>query len=377
MSDIARSAIVHGDDAERVAAELAATLAARDLAIAFVFADWRLDPHALAGALHRALAPAASVGCTTIGVVGATPGDARPAAGALGLYGGWVRAGVGVATELAASPLTRSRAAVERAASALGHTAMALDPARHVAITLVDGKCGCEEAFCIGSAAAAPHVRVVGGSAATEIASARDSFVWANGEALAGAAVVVVLDSAVPLHAVTSSHLVGTELRTVVTASSGRTIDELDGAPAGPRLRELLATIGAELDEQRPSGYSFARFVDGVPYVRSMTRVADGRIHLASAVEPGHVLRVMRSGDLVGATARDLATAAARVGGTIAALLAFSCIGRHWEASSRGLERELAAAYARYPTTGFQSFGEQTGMLLVNHTLTGLAIGAA
>jgi hypothetical protein len=40
----------------------------------------------------------------------------------------------------------------------------------------------------------------------------------------------------------------------------------------------------------------------------------------------------MRSGDLIGTTRRDLAAAAERVGGTMAALLAVSCIGRHVEA---------------------------------------------
>ena len=39
-------------------------------------------------------------------------------------------------------------------------------------------------------------------------------------------------------------------------------------------------------------------------------------------------------------------------------------------------ERELAATYAGYPMVGFQTVSEQSGMLLVNHTLTGLAIGA-
>ena len=61
--------------------------------------------------------------------------------------------------------------------------------------------------------------------------------------------------------------------------------------------------------------------------------------------------------------------------GGMSAFLAFSCIGRHWEAAARGIERELAEVYATYPTVGFQSFGEQSGMLLCNHTLTGLVIG--
>ena len=60
----------------------------------------------------------------------------------------------------------------------------------------------------------------------------------------------------------------------------------------------------------------------------------------------------------------------------MAALLAVSCVSRHWEAAARGIERDLAEVYAAHRTIGYQSSGEQSGMLLVNHTLTGLAIGA-
>jgi hypothetical protein len=263
---------------------------------------------------------------------------------------------------------------VHRAARALDTSADKLDSQRHVAFTLVDGSCGHEEAFCIASAATAPQIRMVGGSAATEVGSkTRRAFVWANGEAIADAGIVVLLDSKLPFEAVTSSHLVATQMKAVVTAATGRTIAELDGKPAGERLRELVGQLG---DESRPSEYSFARFVDGIPYVRSMTQIEGERIHLACSVEVGQVLRLMRPGDLIGQTTRDLAAARSRLGGELAALIAFSCIGRHWDAAARGLEGPLAETYATYPTVGFQSFGEQTGMLLVNHTLTGLAIGA-
>ena len=107
-----------------------------------------------------------------------------------------------------------------------------------------------------------------------------------------------------------------------------------------------------------------------------MFRIAGERLILSSAVEPGHVLRVMRPGDLVRTTQRDLATAAERVGGTMAAFLAFSCLARHTEAASRAGECELATTYAAYPMIGFHTVSEQSGMLLLNHTLTGLAIGA-
>jgi hypothetical protein len=360
-----------------VAGELVERLREGDdpLRLVIVFADWRLDAAALARELHRGFGTTPTIGCTASGVIGAAP-SALPAAVALGLYGEWVRAGIGVAAELTKSPIVRSRDAIGRAAAALGKRPEQLDPARHVAFTLVDGTCGNEDAFCIGSAAAAPQIRVVGGAASTEIDPALRAAVWANGEALSDAGLVVALETEHKFEAITSQHHVATDLKTVVTAASARTIEELDGVPAARRLRELLDRIEVTIDPERPSGISFARFVDGVPYVRSITRIEGDSVQLATAVEPGHVLRIMRSGDLIGRTRADLRAAADRIGGA-SALIAFSCLGRHWEAAARGLDAQLAGVYAEFPTVGFQSFGEQTGMLLVNHTLTALAIGDA
>ena len=371
---IARQAVARGTDAERVALDIVEGLRGPDLRFAFVFADWQLDPHIIARVTQRGLDPAPVAGGTTTGVIAR---DAAPGAAAvgLGLYGDWARIGIGVAPDLPKSALTRSRDAVRTAAVALGTKVEALDPARHIGISLIDGKCGHEEAFCIGSAAAAPQIRFVGGCAASDPQDPRRPYVWVRGEAMCDSAIALLLESELPFCAVTSAHLVPTERRTVVTAAAGRVIEELDGQPAAERLHTLVDDLGETLDDAQPLQYSFARYIDGVPYVRSITHIADGRIHLASSVEAGHVLRVVRPVDLVGTTRRDLAATAERVGGSVAALLAFSCLARQLEASARGLESELAEAYAAYPTTGFQSFGEQSGMLLVNHTLTGLAIG--
>ncbi|HEU0029600.1 MAG TPA: FIST N-terminal domain-containing protein [Kofleriaceae bacterium] len=365
--------MAEGVDAEHVAKQLVDELRAPDLECAFVFADWRLDPNVIARVTQRGLSPARVVGGTSVQVIGSR--TLSMAAVGLGLYGDWLRVGIGMAPELSKSPLTRSRDAVHTAAMALGLSTETLDPSRHVGITFVDGRSGHEEAFCIGSAAAAPQIRFVGGCAAIDINTPGKTYVWAHGEVMSDAGIVVLLQSALPCYAVTSSHLVPTELKTVVTAASGRNILELDGRPALARLTELVAKLGDTLDRPQPS-HCFARYIEGTPYVRSIMGFEGDQLRLASAVEVGHVLRIMRPGDLIGQTRRDLAIAAERVGGTMSALLAFSCMGRHWEAGARGLEKELAETYAAYPTTGFQTLGEQSGMLLVNHTLTGLAIGA-
>lgn len=376
MASFARQVVATGTDATKVAAKLVEELAPSGdeaLRLVLVFADWRLDPAVMAQATYRGLR-APVVGGTTLGVIGrGVPIDGVSAVG-VGFYGDWLRVGLGVAPELPTAALARSRDAVHHAATMLGTTPNALDSSRHIGISLVAGTCGYEEAYCVGSASAAPRIRFVGGCTSTELAAGKPAAVWVNGEVLTDAGVVILAASELPFQALTSAHLVPTDARTVVTAVSGRMIEELDGHPAAPRLRALVRELGDAFDE-RCLTHMFARYIDGVPYVRSIVKVDGTRLQLASNVEPGHVLRVMRSGNLIAQTADDLAAAAERVGGSVASMLAFSCVLRHVEAKSRSLARELAGAYSQYPTVGLQTFGEQTGMLLVNHTLTGLAIG--
>jgi hypothetical protein len=372
---IARQVLATGGSSAELARALVDRLASPALQIAFVFADRRLDPLAFAGIQRLLSGPV--VGATASGVIG--PGSVpagAPAAVGLGLYGDAVRVGVSVAPELSRAALSRGRDAVHHAAISLGTTVDALDPGRHVAITLFDGRSGHEDAFCIGTAASAPKIRFVGGAPAIEIDDERPTVLWAKGEVLTDAGIVVVLDCEQPFHAVSSSHLVPTEVRTVVTAANGCVIQELDGRPAAPRLRHLVAGLGDVLDEPRPA-HALARYLDGVPYVRTLHRVDGDHLVLANAVEVGHILRVMRPGDLIRTTRRDLETASDRVGGTMAAFVGFSCGGRHAEAALRHSDADLMATHAAYPMIGIRTLSEQSGMLFVNHTLTGLAIGAS
>jgi hypothetical protein len=371
-----RRAVALGTDAAEVAAALIRQLTpAADLALVVVFCHWSLDPAVVAAATARGLAPARVVGCTAIDVTG--PGVRRGEVGAvaLGIGGALLQVGVGVARDLSHAALTTSRAAVEAAAAQLGETASSLDPRRHVAITLVDGTCGQEESFCIGSASAAPQLQVVGGAAGHARTPTARSLVFADGEVVPDGGVVIVLACGYPFAVVTSSALEPTELRTVVTAARGRIIQELDGQPAAARFRELVAQLGGDLDHAPSAQFPFARYISNVPYVRTVERIEGTTLRLGGAVDPGQVLRCMRPGDLLGTTRADLARTEARLG-PLGAFLAFSCVGRHEEAEHRGLEPALTATYASYPTVGFETFGEQTGLLLVNHTLTGLAIGA-
>lgn len=382
---LGRQAYATGADSAAVATALAEGLAGATPALVLVFADHRLRPGVLGAALERACG-APCVVCSTTGVISgfdpalcaAPEADggadaAPPQAMAVALARTWARAGIGVARDLGHNAVGSARGATYAAAAALGLAPSALETERHVAISLFDGRCGNEESFCVGSAGAAPQVKFVGGVSWAEPGAPN---LAVGGAELAAAGVVILLESARPFRAVSSVHVEPSPTRCVVTASLGRRIFELDGFPAVTRYRKLLAELGApalSFDALVPR-YPMAMYMRGTPYIRSI-RAAQGEVlELTSAISSGQVLRVMRGGDLVGSTVKDLAAASEALGGT-ELLLAFSCVSRRRDALTRNLQASLAAAYASYPVAGFDSHGEQAGMVLVNHTLSGLAIG--
>lgn len=380
---IVRRACAVAGEPRRAVAELAERLASPAASFLVAFASARLDPDVVAEALAAAFPGVPMLGGTSYGELG-PDGDLQGSIAAMAITSPGLRAGVGLAAELASSALRASRAAVTEAAAALGHTPEQLDPSRHVGLALVDGKSGYEESFCLGTAATAPQLRFVGGSASDEEPRGRHDAprarVFARGRAWRNAGVVALLETDLPFAVIESEHMVPTADRVVVTAADPehRRVQELDGKPARVRYAELLAAHGAPApDPVLASSFPFALYVGGRPYVRSIADLDGDALVFASAVDPGAVLRLMRPGDLVGTTARALDVAAAEVGGALRAVIAFSCLGRHRESTTTGTRAALAALYTGVPLVGFHSFGEQVGPLLVNHTLTGLALGGS
>jgi hypothetical protein len=377
-----RRAHVAADEPARAVARLVAELGEPSRgrwSLVVAFSAHRLDPDDVARRLEAAFPGVPVIGCTSCGELG-SGGDLEGTLGALAIGSDRLRVGIGIAPDLQRSALRSSRAAVIEAAAALGHTPGQLQPTRHVGIALVDGRSGFEESFCLGSAATAPQIRFVGGSASDGLEPAPRARVIAGGRAHPGAGLVAVLETDLPFAVIESEHMVPTSVRVVVTGADPerRRVHELDGRPAARRYADLLAALGMPaVDAVLASSFPFALYVGGHPYVRSIADIEGDTLVFASAVDPGAILRLMRSGDLVGTTRQALTAATAEVGGDVRAIVAFSCFGRHREALTSGVRGDLAAIYAAYPLVGFHSFGEQTGPLLVNHTLTGLALGAA
>jgi hypothetical protein len=380
-----RRACVPARAPRQVAEDLASILEPDADSLVLVFVSSDLVPADVAPALARALEPGRVVGCTSIGEI-AGPVTTGTAVG-LRLPRSRVGFGVGLAAGLSRGPLQSARAAVIEAAAGLGLTPEELDPARHVAITLVDGRSAMVEGFCLGSAATAPRIGFVGGAASDASDAPRSTTgldrpelaaIFHDGVAHRDAGLVVMLAPSGSFEVITSEHMIPTPLRVVVTGAdpARRVVYELDGQPAAKRYAEVIREAGANgpLDTALAARFPFAIYVHGRPYVRSVSVVAGDELRLAAAVDEGAILRIMRPGDLVAQTRGALAGTHTRVG-ALDAVITFSCLGRHIEAVSRGATGALDDVYAMLPVCGFHSFGEQSGPLLVNHTLAALALG--
>ena len=360
----------------QVADDLAARLAPSPGTLVLAFVSSRLPPDEVAVELEHRLRPATVVGCTSIGEIAGPAAVGTAAAVAIATPA--LRFGVGLTGELARGPLQAGRAAVIAAAGALGLSPDDLDPSRHVALTLVDGRSAFAEGFCLGTAATSPRIAFVGGSSSEEIGGPPRSAIFAGGVAHRDAGLVIVLEAKLSFEVITSEHMVATPVRTVVTGAdpARRAIYELDGYPAASRYQQLIRELGAEgpLDNDLASSFPFAVYIGGKPYVRSVREVIGEELRLAAVVDEGAVLRIMRPGDLVAQTRHALAGTRSRLG-ELSAVITFSCQGRNIEARSRGAHAALDDIYASLPVVGFHSFGEQAGPLLVNHTLAALALG--
>lgn len=372
-----RRAVVPAESAGQVAAALRAQLAPTAAAdVVLLFVTSRLDAAAVAAEVAAALAPARVIGCTAVReLAGAT---VEGTAVALVLGPPQLRVGVGVAERLHAGPLGAGRAAMAAAAAELGLTLDQLDSRRHVGVALVDGMSTAAEGFCLGSAAAAPRIGIVGGASSALRDQPSSTPLFIDGQARSDAGVVLLLETARRCAVLLCEHMVPTQARVVVTGAdpARRRITELDGYPAAARYGALVRELGAEgpLDAALVAEFPFALYVDGRPYVRTIRSVDGDELCLAAAVDQGAVLRIMRPSDLVGRTAAALDEARRRVG-ELDLVLAFSCTARSLEAERKRTRDALDRTYATAPVFGFDSFGEQFGPLLVNHTLVALALG--
>lgn len=364
-------AFARADDPDPMAA-LARGLGAGPFALVLLFLSPAADLPALATRSVVVFPGTRVVGCTTSGEL--TPGGyqsgsivalgfpARHFAAEALVFTGLSRAtGAGIAEAMQDA---RHRLAMDH-----GHLSA------EFALLLVDGLSIREDELvaALSAGAGAGAMPLVGGSAG-DGTRFEQTFVLSQGQLHRDAAVVCVLRGNCDLRPFSLDHLEPTEIRMVVTGAdpATRTVRRLNDEPAAAEYARLLGRTAECLDVTTFALNPLVVRVGIRHHVRAIQRVtAEGGFVFFSAIDEGVVLSLARPCDLAGHLEQAL-TALDRPAKPLA-ILAFDCILRRIEAEETQMAGRVARILSGHRIAGFNTYGEQSGPLHLNQTITGLA----
>jgi len=355
--------------ADEVARLMREALAPIEPVVVLYFAGGDRDPRALAEAMQRAFPGALVVGCTT---AGEREGAAwrKGSVVAMGLGAEVVRdAAVAVIEDVGGRDVKDALAPLE---AHFGRPLASLDPSQHVGLLLVDGLSMAEERL-MDRLGDLTDIPILGGSAGDDLAFTA-TWVAKDGMAFTNAAVLLLLEPAVPFRALKTQSFrpLDRTLRVTACDEAGRVVHAFDGKPAASRYAEVLGIPTDELTghfQRHPLGL----MVGDEPFVRSPQQLRGESVVFYCNVPEGTVLTVLEATDIVEDTRSALARARDELGGA-SALIDFDCVLRTKEIESRGLLEPYGALFAGIPTVGFSTYGEQF-VGHVNQTATMLLFG--
>lgn len=340
-------------DVEAAVADIRAQFGQSEPVLVMFFASPAYQPERIAAAMAGAFPAAVTFGCTTAGEI---------------VTGRMLTHSV-VAMALDSSHLKSVRVEVIRDLDAPGYDAFAafenhfktpmaeMDPARYVGLLLIDGLSKKEELI-VDRIGDLTNVNFIGGSAGDDLRFAA-THVYANGTSYSSAAVVAILEPAVPFSFLKTQSFTPLPRKLTVTRANEaeREVVEFDHKPAAVAYAEALGVPVAEAAAHflsNPVGLVF----EGEPYVRSPQRIKDGSMVFYCAIKEGMELYLLQSTDIIADTSRALAAARAEYG-EISAVINFNCILRTLELRQKGLTEQYGSIFAGSPTVGFSTYGEQ------------------
>ena len=367
----ARRAYTDEPNPTRAISVLAEALQADHASAVLLFCSGQYDLARLGRAIDQGIkAPVAA--CTSAGQIGA---------------GGFERGGItGVSlssTDLSMrpyllSPLSLCRSQSVGLASEQARRAATNPGMRSFGILLVDGLSRGEEYVASALYEALGNVPVVGGSAAPS-PNGPEPAVYHGGQFWQGAAVLALFETrSLAFEVFSAQHFVPSENKLVITLADPdrRLVYELNGQPAAQAYASALGLETAQLGPRQFACRPLLLEMGEQLLPRGIwAHQPDGSLTMACSVEEGLVVSIANSTNPLLALERSLAEVGRRVAEP-AALVVFDCLLRRIELEARGLAAEVGQLLADRGAVGFSSYGEQLGPLHVNHTLTGLALGA-
>ncbi|MBE0505931.1 MAG: FIST C-terminal domain-containing protein [Marinospirillum sp.] len=362
----------HQRDPWFAAAELVQGLELTQLSGVIFFCSASYDLPHLAAALDHYFTDTLLVGCTTAGEI--TPeGYATGSIVALGFYQDFFHLNAALIQPLDGFALVEAQQLINRLLQS--HPVQQTEQ-RHFALTLFDGLSSQEELVLAALDTALGGIPHFGGSAGDDIHLA-NTHVFYDGAFHNQAAVVLLVETALPFEVFSTHHMQPLDIKLVVTEADAdtRRVQELNAEPAAAVYARLLGLTPEQLTPDIFALHPLAVKLGQDYYVRSIQRVnPDLSLDFYCAVGKGSVLTRMQPQAMLQDLEACLSDIESRVGHPLITL-GCDCFLRRLEAEQRG-EKELASAFLmRHRVIGFNTYGEHHAGLHINQTFTGVVLG--
>ena len=337
----------------KAVSEISRGIADRDARLVVYYASTTYDPVPLAQQMALAFPGIPTVGCTTAGeIVSGRMLQGSLVAMALGseLV---ARAEARLLTQIARDTRGAVAAALADFSRAYGRGIGQLDPERYVGIVLADGLSGAEERL-MDALGDQTNVPFVGGSAGDDL-KFQKTRVFLGPDAVSNAAVLVLIEPAVPFQIVKTQSFRALPKRLVATKVNEpmRRVIELDGEPAASAYARAVG-LPVEQAQTRFMRNPLGLLAGDEIFVRSPQRIEGGSIYFYCAILEGTELALLESTDIITDTQNALAAVK-----DAAAILDFDCILRTLELRDKGQCDRYAGLFAKTPTLGFSTYGEE------------------
>ena len=366
-------------DPREACSELSAALfpAGSDPGLLLFFCSSSYDPVALADALNERFAGVHAIGCTTAGEI-APDGYGTGGIVAIGFSSGVVAAASGLLEDLACLKPAACGELTQSLLQAVEARAPQAGPANTFALLLIDGMSQREEPVTRALQRALGEIVLFGGSAGDDQRFATTR-VFHDGRFHRGAAVLAVVNTALPFKIFKTQHFVQGDEKLVVTEAdtATRSVREINGLPAAAEYARIVGVAMEALEPAIFAAHPVVVRINGVDFVRSIQKAnPDGGLTFFCAIGEGIVLTVAKSIDPVASLRATLEDIRADLGAPQLVLVC-DCILRRLEFAQAGQDGPMREIFEEYRVGGFCTYGEQFCGIHVNQTLTGIAFGQA
>ena len=347
-----------------------------DAGLVVFFCSPLFDLDALACAIAGAFGDTAVIGCTTAGEI--TPaGYSEGTICGFSLSAAECCAVTQLIPDISSLQIPGGTATADALIAALADRGQAADPSDTFALLLIDGMCSTEELVLSALYRRLAPVPLLGGSAGDDM-RLEHTHVYCGGRFHRDAAILSLVKIRRKFRAFRLQHFTGSDVRMVVTGADPRqrVVTEINAEPAGP---EYARIVGLDYDALTPMMFAehpvMVR-VGGDYYVRSIQKLnPDHSLTFFCAIDEGVVLTLGRREDMVENLRNFFATMRRDLGEPLL-VIGFDCILRNLEAQTRQVRHVAGRILAENNVIGFSTYGEQFAGMHVNHTFTGVFIGA-